>query len=138
MNITKNKLPKGFTYPLSSGLLEESLVTEEFTAPVTLRYSADSQLLMARFYLRRPWECFERFVLSSGAVNSRDSVRAKEHLAKSVVPEFTAWAHEIVNLPANSSRFTGQQFLQWKCPINEFNRISTVSMEHLVADKLER
>ena len=44
----------------------------------------------------------------------------------------------IVNLPANSSRFTGQQFLQWKCPINEFNRISTVSMEHLVADKLER
>ena len=44
----------------------------------------------------------------------------------------------IVNLPANSSRFTGQQFLQWKCPINEFNRIRTVSMEHLVADKLER
>ena len=43
----------------------------------------------------------------------------------------------IVNLPANSSRFTGQQFLQWKCPINEFNRIRTVSMEHLVADKLE-
>ena len=84
MNITKEKLPEGSTYPLSSNLLEEALQTPEFTVPVTLRYSAESPLLISRYYLRRPWDDLERLIISAGAIDSRDSEEAKEYLAKSV------------------------------------------------------
>ena len=62
---------------------------------------------------------------------------AKEYVGKSVVPDFVAWAHELINLPANSSKFTGHQFLQWVCPENEFNKIAGVSVKHVIADKLQ-
>lgn len=137
MKITKNKLPKGLSYPLSSELLKEALETQEVTTPTTLNYSADSQLLVARYYVRRPWEDMERLIISSGAVDSSDSEAARKYIVKSVVPDFVAWAVELVKLPANSSKFTGHQFLQWVCPENEFNKIATVSVKHVIADKFQ-
>jgi len=135
VKVTKNKLPKGLSYPLSSGLLKEALEAQNITTQTTLNYSADSQLLVARYYLRRPWEDFERLIISSGAVDSGVLELAKEYVVKSVVPEFVVWANELINLPANSSKFTGQQFLQWVCPENEFNKIATFSVKHVIADK---
>ena len=74
---------------------------------------------------------------STYPVSSRDSEEAKEYLAKTVVPEFVDWAHKLANLPANSSKFTGQQFMQWNCPKNKFITTDTIAIKHLVPDKEE-
>lgn len=115
MIITKEKLPKGSTYPLRSSFLENALEAAGVTIPVSLRYAADSELLLARYVLPATWEDYESINIESGAVSSRNSMEAKEFLESTIVPEFILWVDEHLKLPENSSRFTGHLFLKWTC-----------------------
>ena len=116
MDIKKHKLPKGFTYPLKSSLVESTLKKVGIELPVTLYYESDAELLVATYYFPRTWEDYEKIVLFSGSVSSRNSEEARQHLENNVLPEFTSWISGFHNLPENSSVYTGDTCVQWVSP----------------------
>lgn len=116
MIITKSKLPKGFTYPLKSSLLKNSLEAAGISLPVTLRYETNAELVVASYFFPRTWEDYEKIHINSGSVKSRDSVQAREHLDNIVIPEFIVWLNGNLKSPDNSSKYTGHNSAQWISP----------------------
>ena len=116
MEITKHKLPKGFTYPLKSSLLQAACEDNGIELPITLRYHPDANLFVADYFFPSTWQDYERISILSGSVISHDSLDAREHMSKSVIPGFIDWVDELINLPENSSKFTGHIFARWTCP----------------------
>ena len=116
MEITKNKLPKGSTYPLKSSLLKVALEASDINLPVTLCYEDSADLFVAHYFFPRTWEDFEKINIFSGSVSSRDSEEAIEHLESRVIPEFITWLSEYVNAPENSSKYTGHNSVKWSSP----------------------
>ncbi len=116
MEITKHKLPRGFTYPLKSSLLQAACEDIGIELPITLRYRPDANLFVGHYFFPATWQDYECINILSGAVNSHKSLYAREHMSKSVIPGFIAWVDELIKLPENSSKFTGHHFARWTYP----------------------
>ena len=108
MHIEKEKLPKGFTYPLKSSLFKCATDKAEITTYMSLNYSINSILFEAYYWLPNSIVDYDRFYIRTGAVESPDSKKAREYLDRYVIPDFIVWSREILNLPSNSPRFNEQ------------------------------
>jgi len=104
MNIEKERLPKGLTYPLKSSLFERELASAGITTHVSLLYGSRHVLFEAFYWLPNKNVDYDRFYIRTGSVDSSDSKRAKEYLECSVIPDFIDWARDIVLLPTDSTR----------------------------------
>ena len=97
-------MPKGLTYPLKSSLLEEAMATNDITTHLTIRYGLSYMLFEALYWPPTKNIKYDRFYITTGAVEACESIKAKEYLARTVIPKFVNWAGDLTSLPINSPR----------------------------------
>ncbi|PQO26249.1 hypothetical protein [Blastopirellula marina] len=111
MHIDKPKLPKGTCYVTRAGKLETALADAGITTEVTLYFTSCRYPLRASFIPPNPNVGYERISISIGTTPSTAAAAARAFVDEIAIPQFIAWATEILALPPDSPRRqVGQDF----------------------------
>jgi len=102
MQIRKERLPKGMSYPLKSSALNAALIEAGNATKIELMIGPNHRYFEAYF-----WPCnkrvdHDRFYIRTGAVSSVEGGEARECMESRVLPDFIAWAQALLALPTNS------------------------------------
>ena len=109
----EKKLPKGCGYVLSSRQLGCLLEENDITIHTDLIYFYSKEpgaLLYADYWRPNNHIPYYRIYMQSGTVLSGEVFAAKRAVEEVVLPEFIAWVKYVLELPENSTLFSG------KCP----------------------
>jgi len=111
IKVLRDKLPKGWAYPLKASVLDEAIAQAGIGTPVTLflhhgAFWSGSPLFTANFYLAGSGVLNEEevFWVSCRSVVASDCRAARTYVDAEAIPEFVAWAAELERLPMNSTR----------------------------------
>ena len=88
MHIQKDKIRKGFGYPLKSSLLEKALLEADITTDVHLIYGNNSRLFEAFYWVPNENVPFDRFYVRTGAFEASRVSELRAELESSIIPEF--------------------------------------------------
>lgn len=111
MHIVKDKVPKGESFVLKPSILEQMIHEAGFSAQIDLHQTHSDILFDAFFWPASPNVSYERFLVRAGTVPSDQARAARNHMESMVLPEFTAWAASLLQLPQNSTvRLSKQEF----------------------------
>ena len=102
MLIEKDKIPKTSSFVLRSSALEEAMKSAGITVETTLRHLNSPVLFTAYFWPPRPNVPHDRFFIRAGCVPNAQAKDTRILVESEVVPEFIAWASNILSLPSNS------------------------------------
>ena len=102
MLIEKDKIPKSSSFVLRSSALEEAMKNAGITVETTLQHLNSPVLFVAYFWPPRPNVPHDRFFIRAGCVPSIQAKNARTLVESEIVPEFIAWAKQILALPSNS------------------------------------
>ena len=106
----RDKLSKGWSYPLKASVLERVILDSGIQTPVTLflhhgSFWAERPLFSASFYLAGSLvtNTDEAFWVSCRSVAAADVARAREFVEGEALPAFAKWAAQLEALPLNST-----------------------------------
>ncbi|GMT49606.1 MAG: hypothetical protein IEMM0008_1145 [bacterium] len=102
MNISKDKIPKGMSYPLKTSMLEKVLTESNISIHVDLLYVLRSHFFEAFYWFPNENIPYDRLYIRIGAVESRFRKKAQEKMEKEVLPQFIEWANPFMVLPVSS------------------------------------
>ncbi|MDR3221451.1 MAG: hypothetical protein LBU46_05500 [Candidatus Accumulibacter sp.] len=102
MFINKCKLPKSASFVLRSFVLEEAMRSAGISVETRLNHVNSVNFFGAFFWPPNPNVAHERFYVGAGAVPSSEARDARSFVESSVVPQFIAWAKDLLSLPGNS------------------------------------
>jgi hypothetical protein len=109
MLIEKEPLPKGASFVLRSSSVEDALRSAGISVQTSLRHVNSRIFFDAYFWPPNPNVAHERFYIRAGVVPSPMAREAREFVETSVLPQFIAWASDILSLPYNSPVRRAQQ-----------------------------
>jgi hypothetical protein len=111
VRVVRNKLPKGWAYPLKASALDGAIAKAGVETPVTLflrhgSFWATRPLFTANFFLIGALvkNEEEQFWVGCRSVAAVDSIAARAFIEADAIPAFATWAAELEALPANSTR----------------------------------
>ncbi len=110
MIIEKQKLPKGFSYPLKTSMLEAALAENRITTETHLIYSISKMFFDAHYWLPNENVDHYRFYVRVGHVSSTERKKAQAYMKNKVIPNFIAWAKELTQLPISSTKLSGDLY----------------------------
>jgi len=102
MLIEKDKLPKGTSFILKSGVLVDALTAAGISVETSLQHVNSVIFFEALFWPPRPNVQHERFYIRAGSVPASEARPAREFMESIVLPEFVRWAQGILALPHDS------------------------------------
>jgi len=102
MHISKEKLPRGLSYPLKSGALEKAFSEAGITLDCSVNYIARPGDVTAQFWPPNPNVRFERIYITIYAVASDSVENARARMQGNVLPKLVSFLLEIIVLPPNS------------------------------------
>ncbi len=102
VHVTKDKLPKGLSYPLKTGALVTALEHANITLDCSLSYQARPGVLTAHFWPPNPNVPYERLYLTVGAVTSLTAEGEREHMMDRALPALVSWIKSILAEPVHS------------------------------------
>lgn len=102
MNITKEELPKGLSWPLQTSALASALEHAGITIDCSVNYTRSVGPLTAHFWPPNPNVDYERVYLTVGAVPSAAAQSEREHMSDRVLPSFVSWLKAIIALSPDS------------------------------------
>lgn len=103
MNVHKDKLPKGLSYPIQTGALADALEEADVTLDCTVNYHNNLGTgFTAWFWPPNPNVEYERLYLTIGAVRAEEASELRQRMSEAVLPEFISWIRGLLALPANS------------------------------------
>ncbi|WP_034159532.1 hypothetical protein [Sphingomonas sp. ERG5] len=111
LKVRRDKLPKGWAYPLKASILDQAVSDAGIFTSVTLflhhgAFWAKRPLFHANFYLVGALvkNEEEEFWIGCRSVAAADCSEARSFIEAEAIPAFTKWAAELEVLPANSTR----------------------------------
>jgi hypothetical protein len=126
MLIEKNKIPKGVSFVLRSSALEHALQSAGISVDTHLRQTNTCIFFGADFWPPNPNVAYERFYIQAGVVPSSYASEARRFVEATVLPQFIAWAKDILALPYNSPIRRSKQYFTSSftqvTPNNSFKR----------------
>jgi hypothetical protein len=102
MDIEKEKLPKGFSYPLKSSILENVLQENNISTYVQLNYIKSKIFFDAHYWLPNNNVDYDRFYIRVGCLDSSKHKEAVDFMQKIVLKDFIIWAKKLLSAPKNS------------------------------------
>ncbi len=102
MDIEKNKLSKGMSYPLRSSQLQGMLDIANITISAHLIQGGSSSIFECFFWPPNAGIEHERLYIRTAAVSSDRAQEARLFLETVVIVQFQQWITEILKLPYNS------------------------------------
>ncbi|OMI17751.1 MULTISPECIES: hypothetical protein [Leptospira] len=118
LTIKREKIPKGFSYPLKTSELIEAFRSAGIETQTYLLYSqAKNTFFNVYFWIPNPNVPYERFYIQVGAIPSQFVHLAREKMQFKVLLKFTKWAADLLSLPTNSPRRNKSQAIEWKFQI---------------------
>ena len=111
MHIEKDKLPRGLSYPVMTGMIATTLDEAGITLDCTVIYSSSLSGFTAHFWPANPNVGFERLYLQVGAVSSDDVAEIRRRMIEFVLQAFVTWVRGLLALPeASPVRREKQEF----------------------------
>jgi hypothetical protein len=103
MNVSRDKLPKGRSYPVQSSAISAALEEAGVTLDCSVNYLNSSRTgFTAQFWPPNPNIGYERLYLTICCVDSQRAHQIRRFMAESVLPEFITWTLGLIALPVNS------------------------------------
>lgn len=118
MESSKEKLPKGRSYPLKPSSLEKAIADARLELPVSLtRWDYKrKETFEATFYPEGSGPEELCFWVSCGAAPSERMAEIRGLLESDGIPKFVRWAKEIEALDVKSPRRRERQRFKWEFP----------------------
>lgn len=125
-SISKEKIPKDYSFVLKTSQLEELLRDGNINTDVTLHYwkpQLIGSIFEVHYWLPNENIPYNRLYIRAGAILRKDIHFARESLFTKVLPEFIKWIKNIEQLEESSTHYSQRYF---NADFND-NKISIIS-----------
>lgn len=112
MDIEKQKLPKGRSYPLKTSILEKMLAEHGIVADTVLYYSISRIFFDAQYNSIPEVANSGRLTIRVGDVQSDRCKEARQYLLDVVLPEMIKWIRKIDTIPAGGCKMSGDLYFR--------------------------
>lgn len=103
MDVEKEKLPKGLSYPIQTGMIAVALGGMGIELDCSVKYYNDIQAgFTAHFWPPNPNVPYERLYITVGAVAGEQAAEIRQRMKNSVLPALINWLRGLLALPTNS------------------------------------
>ncbi|AAN49356.2 hypothetical protein [Leptospira interrogans] len=102
LTIKREKIPRGFSYPLKTSELIAAYDSAEINTETILNYSFNHPNFRVHFWPPNVNINHERLYIVIGAVPTESAYAAGEIIKSKTVPEFIKWIKNLLLLPVNS------------------------------------
>jgi len=110
--VERDKVRKGFSYPLKSSFIENLFSENNITIHTYLNYINSEIFFDAHFWLPNDNVPYPRFYIRCGSVLSTKKNESSGYFVNLVLPEFISWAKNISSLPLNSTKLYSDNYFR--------------------------
>jgi hypothetical protein len=110
MEIEKQKLPKGYSYAIKTSIIKNAFEENNITTDTKLIYSISKIFFDAHYWIPNHNRDYYSFYIRVGHVQSDRRQEAVLFMQNTVIPEFIAWAKDLVFLPDDSTKLLGNLY----------------------------
>ncbi len=102
MDVEKQSLPRGLSYPLKSSMLANALETADIKIATHLVYYRSGLGTHAQFWPPNENVPYERLYITVTPTRSEESFEARKSMQETGIPELISWIKGILALPPSS------------------------------------
>lgn len=102
LTIKREKIPRGFSYPLKTSELIAAYDSAEINTETILNYSFNPANFRIHFWPPNVNINHERLYIVIGAVPTESAYAAGEIIKSKIIPDFIKWIKNLLLLPVNS------------------------------------
>lgn len=114
LTIKKEKIPRGFSYPLKTSELIAAYNSAEINTETILNYSLNYSNFRVHFWPPNVNINHERLYIVIGAVPTELAYTAREIMKSKIIPDFIKWIKNLLLLPVNSPMRSQSQFWEFE------------------------
>jgi hypothetical protein len=113
IHVSKEKLPRGHSYPMQTSMLDEALRNADLAIETHIDFSRSKRFFDASFRPADARVSNDHLYLYIGTVPSEHRLEARHYVSVVVIPEIVSWLNVLMNAPANSTLWLEQQERWW-------------------------
>jgi hypothetical protein len=103
MKVKKDKLPKGRSYPVRTGMIAAALEASGIPLDCSLNYLSSGRTGFTAYFWPQNQNCsYERLYVTICTVSNERAAEVRQRMSETVLPTFTRWIGNILTLPTDS------------------------------------